>query len=72
MAYRLNCAGDVSASELKVLLLQNGSKYILRGSSTNQADTRDGTPVPEPAPVTWPTGSYDFALARYAEVQPES
>lgn len=70
-AYRLNCAGDPSASTLKVLLLENGTKYILRGSSTNQVDTRGEAPVPEPAPVTWPTGSYDFALALYAEVQPE-
>lgn len=71
-AYRLNCAGDPSASTLKVLLLENAEKYILRGSSTNQIDDRGGPPVPEPAPSAWPAGSFAFARALYTEIQPES
>lgn len=71
-AYRLNCAGDVSPSALKVLLLEDGDKYILRGSSTNQFVEAGDAPVPEPAPVAWPAGSYSFALALYEQVQPES
>lgn len=70
-AYRSNCAGDPSASELKVLVLEDGKKYILRGSSTNQVDTAVRPPVPEPAPDAWPAGSYRFALTLYTEVQPE-
>lgn len=31
-AYRLNCASDVSPGQQKLLLLENGDKYILRGT----------------------------------------
>lgn len=31
--YRLHCTSDVSPSEQKVLLFENGDKYILRGTS---------------------------------------
>ena len=70
-AYRQNCSGDPSASSLKVLALEDGEKYILRGSSTNEVDTRGGSAVPEPAPDLWPAGTYEFLLALYTEVQPE-
>lgn len=70
-AYRANCAGDPSPSSLKVLLLENGEKHILRGSSTNELDTRGTSPVPEPAPDAWPTGSYPFLLDLYTRIQPE-
>lgn len=30
-AYRMSCRGDVSPDGLKLLLLENGSKYIIRG-----------------------------------------
>ncbi len=32
-AYSLNCASDMSPAELKLLVLENGDKYILRGST---------------------------------------
>lgn len=71
-AYRLNCSGDPSSSDLKVLVLEGGNKYILRGRSTNQVDTAIRSPIPEPAPNAWPAGTYRFALALYTEVQLES
>lgn len=70
-AYRANCAGDPSPSSLKVLLLENGEKHILRGSSTNEIEPRGTSPVPEPAPDAWPAGSYPFLLDLYTRIQPE-
>jgi hypothetical protein len=37
-AYRLGCRGDVSPITLKLLLLEDGAKYILRGSTLVQGE----------------------------------
>lgn len=71
-AYRLNCAGDVSPSELKLLVLEDGEKHILRGSSTNFAlPEAEEPPEPEPAPAQWPAGTYEAATALFDQVQRE-
>lgn len=66
-AYRLACRSDVSESELKLLVLEDGKKYILRGTSSSQFVPDPGDPVPEPARQAWPGASYDQALSRFRE-----
>lgn len=41
MMYRTYCLSDVSPSDLKIIMFQNGQKYALRGES--QIDWGDGT-----------------------------
>lgn len=57
-AYELSCRSDVSPGTYKLLLLENGTKYILRGETT--VDPGDGimggTFTAEPTPSKWPAG----------------
>lgn len=70
-AYRLACRGDVSPAEQKLLVLEDGKKYILRGETiTAYASFVD--PVPEPVPEGWPHGVYDKAIALFRDLAPES
>ena len=63
-AYRLNCSGDPSPDEQKLLVLEEGKKYILRGSVFSPYEPFED-PRPEPAPSAWPPGTYDDALFRF-------
>jgi len=65
-AYEVGCRGDVSPNDYKLLLLENGDKYILRG--TTLIDTHDyanadagGTFKPDPAKGKWPAAFYKRA-----------
>lgn len=55
-AYELACRSDVSPATYKLLLLENGRKYILRGETT--VDPGDGimggTFTADPRPARWP------------------
>jgi hypothetical protein len=65
-AYEVGCRGDVSPDDYKLLLLENGDKYILRG--TTVIDTHDyanadagGEFKPDPAKGKWPAAFYKRA-----------
>ncbi len=63
--YQLACRSDVSSATYKLLLVEDGVKYILRGHSRVQGDSgpTGGDFVPEPAPTSWPAGFYEHATA---------
>lgn len=70
-AYDTACRSDVSPATLKLLVLQNGSKYILRGE-TDMSFAGGPTPAPptaEPAPARWLAGTYRPALERFGDYQ---
>lgn len=54
--YRVGCAPDLA---LKVLVLEGGTKYILRGTDATAARA-------DPALDRWPAGAYAAAQDRYA------
>jgi hypothetical protein len=63
--YQLACRSDVSTATYKLLLAENGKKYILRGH-TKVAHPEDlpesGTFKPEPDAKRWPKGFFDHAV----------
>lgn len=63
--YQLACRSDVSPATYKLLLVEDGAKYILRGHSRVMGDDKPlgGDFAPEPAPETWPKDFYDHATA---------
>ena len=65
-AYRLNCSGDPSPDEQKLLVLEQGEKYILRGFALSPLEPFVD-PRPEPAPSAWPPGTYDDSLLRFRD-----
>lgn len=70
-AYLTACRSDVSPSALKLLVLQNGAKYILRGE-TDMSFAGGPSPSPptaEPAAARWLPGTYRPAAARFAGYQ---
>jgi hypothetical protein len=69
-AYLLNCAGDVSPARLKLLVLEDGAKYIIRGSSYARPGDGAGlpalaAPAPEPAAGRWPPALHRHASALF-------
>jgi hypothetical protein len=66
--YQLACRSDVSTATYKLLLVEDGVKYILRGHSRMKIDDSiaGGEFVAEPAPATWPAGFYDHAAALWS------
>jgi hypothetical protein len=66
-AYEVGCRSDVSPDDYKLLLLENGDKYILRGQTkiaTHDPDqpTAGGDFKPDPAKGKWPAKFYDHAV----------
>lgn len=63
--YQLACRGDVSSATYKLLLVENGKKYILRGTSRLHVDgvPPGGDFKPEPAAAKWPKPYYERAAA---------
>jgi hypothetical protein len=61
--YQLACRSDVSSATYKLLLVENGRKYILRG--TSRIPVEDAPPggdfKPEPAEAKWPRAFYKHA-----------
>lgn len=68
--YQLACRSDVSPREQKLLLLENGDKYILRGSTSTPDDPYED-PLPEPTAEHWPLDAYESALDRFQELAPD-
>jgi hypothetical protein len=73
-AYHFTCAGDVSPASLKVLALEDGQKYIVRGqswSSVQAADAVGGDTLadgaPEPPAEQWPPALWEQTSALYTE-----
>jgi hypothetical protein len=66
-AYQVGCRGDVSPDDYKLLLLENGDKYILRGTTKiathddSQGPTAGGDFKPDPAKGKWPAAFYKHA-----------
>lgn len=67
-AYELACRSDVSPATYKLLVLENGKKYILRGQTT--VDPGDGaiggTFTAEPAEAKWPAAFLGHAKKLWA------
>jgi hypothetical protein len=66
-AYDLGCVSDVSPTPRKLLLLEDGQKWILRGLA-RAADGAGGTFKPDPAKGRWPAAFHRHATARWAEL----
>jgi hypothetical protein len=67
-AYELSCLSDVSPGTYKLLVLENGTKYILRGETT--VDPGDGimggTFTADPAESKWPAAFLRHAKKQWA------
>ncbi len=63
--YQLACRSDVSSATYKLLLVDNGQKFILRGKSriTLDGSASGGELTPEPEAAAWPAGFYEHAVA---------
>lgn len=61
--YQLACRSDVSPATYKVLLVENGKKHILRGTSKiDMVDIQMGGDfTPEPVAAKWPKAFYAHA-----------
>lgn len=53
LAYETGCRSDVSSDTLKLLVLENGAKYILRGETRIEGQT-GGSFAADPAEARWP------------------
>jgi hypothetical protein len=73
-AYTVGCRSDVSPLPLKLLVLENGEKYILRGETRVEhapGEKAGGKEKPDPAAKKWPAGFLDHARAVWARVVDE-
>jgi len=61
--YQLACRGDVSSATYKLLLVENGKKFILRGESRIRLDDAPsgGEFKPEPVASKWPRPFHERA-----------
>jgi hypothetical protein len=66
-AYDLGCVSDVSPTPRKLLLLESGQKWILRGLA-RAADGAGGTFKPDPAKSRWPAAFHRHAAAEWARL----
>lgn len=75
-AYSLGCRSDVSPLDFKLLVLEDGEKHILRGSTWgagriaeeyggNEYGGNLDPPEPEPTEADWPPALWQHAGARY-------
>jgi hypothetical protein len=63
-AYELGCRVDSSPNTYKLLLYQNGTKYIFRGHTRRAGhDSSGGELTPDPATERWPGAFYHQAEA---------
>jgi len=60
----------MSAAEQKLLVIENGEKYILRGETSTPFQPFED-PVAEPEANRWPELVYIRAIARFRELAPE-
>jgi hypothetical protein len=72
-AYELGCRSDVSANTFKVLVFENGTKYILRGTTRIQAGGGPGGDFEaEPSEDRWPRGVYKRATELWQQSADDS
>jgi hypothetical protein len=69
-AYRIACRNDPSPAEQKLVMLQDGRKYILRGLARNPY-VPYRAPVPQPDAADWPAGTYDTAMHQFDAIPRE-
>ncbi len=65
-AYEVGCSNDPSPQSFKLLLLENGAKYILRGKTRIGSDGGDF--APDPAFTQWPPNTEPFVRAEWARL----
>jgi hypothetical protein len=72
-AYKLACRTDMSPADLKLLVLENGDKHILRGQTriNEGSDSYGGGFKPEPAKGKWPAGFFAHAESTWKKVETE-
>lgn len=73
-AYELSCRSDVSPGTYKLLVLENGKKYILRGETTvNPGDgIMGGTFTADPVESKWPAAFLRHAKEVWARTKADS
>lgn len=69
-AYRLACRSDVAAADQKLLLLEDGERYVLRGRATSPYEPYEPATA-EPPAAQWPRSTYDGSMLRFRELPPE-
>jgi hypothetical protein len=70
--YQLDdCASDVRPMTYKVLVIENGTKYILRGTTRvpagNHGETMGGAFTPDPVEAKWPAAFLEHAKDIWAK-----
>lgn len=64
-AYELSCRNDATPATYKLIMIENGRQYTLRGETRVETATMVANPgggfEPEPAPELWPRGFLDHA-----------
>ena len=70
--YRLSCRGDISPNDQKLMLLENGQKYAVRGSEKAVIDGKriGGEMKPDPAFKKAPAAFLDHARALWKKYTP--
>lgn len=68
-SYELACRSDVSPATYKLLVIEDGAKLILRGTTRVDDDGKGavlgGEFTPDPAPAKWPTAFLEHAKQRW-------
>jgi len=66
-----DCASDVRPTTYKVMLIDNGTKYILRGKTRvkmgNHGETAGGDFTPDPVEAKWPPAFFTFVKNTWAK-----
>lgn len=69
-AYEVACRSDVSPATYKLLVLEDGTKYILRGTTrvdpSGDGSVAGGSFTPDPAAARWPAAFLEHAKRRWA------
>jgi hypothetical protein len=72
VAYGLSCKSDISPDIVKLLILQNGKKYILRGEGglypADNGKMLGGKLKPDPEATRWPTAFLDHARSAWKQI----
>jgi hypothetical protein len=71
VAYQLSCKSDISPDIVKLLVIENGEKYILRGEGLYPDDDgkmRGGGFEPDPDAARWPKVFFDHARETWKRI----
>lgn len=71
IAYQLSCKSDISPDIVKLLVIDNGKKYILRGESLYPGEDgkmRGGEFEPDPDAARWPKVFLDHARETWRKI----